>query len=202
MISAVFRPVLYLISVIAERDLRVGMLPAELGCVVCNVGTLNAIYNACLKNEPLMERYFTITGDAVNQPNIMIVGPTGSGKTTTLYAALGELAKPNVNVITVEDPVEKAQEVMTACIRCGRCSRACPIRLIPQQMAVACEKHDLDQFEKLYGMDCFQCGTCTYVCPAKRPLMQLFKEAKAAVIARQRAATAAAQAAAAKEGGK
>lgn len=39
---------------------------------------------------------------------ILVTGPTGSGKTTTLYAALGELAKPHVNVITVEDPVEKA----------------------------------------------------------------------------------------------
>ena len=38
---------------------------------------------------------------------MLVTGPTGSGKTTTLYAALGELAKPNVNVITVEDPVEK-----------------------------------------------------------------------------------------------
>ncbi len=39
---------------------------------------------------------------------ILVTGPTGSGKTTTLYAALGELAKPHVNIITVEDPVEKA----------------------------------------------------------------------------------------------
>lgn len=38
---------------------------------------------------------------------ILVTGPTGSGKSTTLYAALGELAKPNVNVVTVEDPVEK-----------------------------------------------------------------------------------------------
>lgn len=38
---------------------------------------------------------------------ILVTGPTGSGKTTTLYAALGEIARPNVNVITVEDPVEK-----------------------------------------------------------------------------------------------
>ena len=37
---------------------------------------------------------------------ILVTGPTGSGKTTTLYAALGEIARPNVNVITVEDPVE------------------------------------------------------------------------------------------------
>jgi len=38
---------------------------------------------------------------------ILVTGPTGSGKSTTLYAALGELAKPDVNVVTVEDPVEK-----------------------------------------------------------------------------------------------
>ncbi|NLD50428.1 MAG: Flp pilus assembly complex ATPase component TadA [Clostridiaceae bacterium] len=37
---------------------------------------------------------------------VLVTGPTGSGKSTTLYAALGEINKPNVNIITVEDPVE------------------------------------------------------------------------------------------------
>jgi type IV pilus assembly protein PilB len=37
---------------------------------------------------------------------LLVTGPTGSGKSTTLYATLGEIAKPQVNVITVEDPVE------------------------------------------------------------------------------------------------
>ena len=41
---------------------------------------------------------------------VLVTGPTGSGKSTTLYAALGEIAKPNLNVITVEDPVEKKVE--------------------------------------------------------------------------------------------
>ena len=42
------------------------------------------------------------------QPNgiILVTGPTGSGKTTTLYSTLKELAKPEVNVCTVEDPIE------------------------------------------------------------------------------------------------
>lgn len=43
----------------------------------------------------------------VPQGVVLVTGPTGSGKSTTLYAALGEIAKPNLNVITVEDPVEK-----------------------------------------------------------------------------------------------
>ena len=38
---------------------------------------------------------------------MLVTGPTGSGKSTTLYATLGELSKPNVNIVTVEDPCEK-----------------------------------------------------------------------------------------------
>lgn len=51
----------------------------------------------------------------VPQGVLLVTGPTGSGKTTTLYAALGELAKPNVNVVTVEDPVEKDIEGINQC---------------------------------------------------------------------------------------
>lgn len=46
---------------------------------------------------------------------ILVTGPTGSGKTTTLYSSLKELARPNVNVITVEDPVEKKIEGINQC---------------------------------------------------------------------------------------
>ena len=44
----------------------------------------------------------------ISQPNgiILVTGPTGSGKTTTLYSTLKQLAKPEVNVCTVEDPIE------------------------------------------------------------------------------------------------
>lgn len=41
---------------------------------------------------------------------MLVTGPTGSGKSTTLYAALGELSKPTVNIVTVEDPVEKKMD--------------------------------------------------------------------------------------------
>lgn len=51
----------------------------------------------------------------VPQGVLLVTGPTGSGKTTTLYAALGEMAKPHVNVITVEDPVEKEIEGINQC---------------------------------------------------------------------------------------
>lgn len=48
----------------------------------------------------------------LKNPNgiIVVTGPTGSGKSTTLYAALDKIATPNINVVTVEDPVEKNME--------------------------------------------------------------------------------------------
>ena len=54
-------------------------------------------------------------------------------------------------------------------------------------MAVAAEKKNYERYEKkLYGLECIACGSCTYICPAKRPLMQLFKQAKAEIMAAKR----------------
>jgi electron transport complex protein RnfC len=202
-----------LISVVSGRDLRFGQLPADVGCVVCNVSTLYAIYRAVHKSEPLMERYFTVSGDAVANPRTMIVkigtssaelleaaGGVKSGCTVKkvlsggpmMGIAMSSLDVPvckNNNAMTVmaEDEVELALKQETACIRCGRCTRACPIHLIPQMMADAAERKDYEQYEKrLYGLDCIACGSCTYACPAKRPLMQLFKQAKADIMAAKR----------------
>ena len=53
-------------------------------------------------------REATIWNDMIRQPNgiILVTGPTGSGKTTTLYSSLQQLATPDVNVCTIEDPIE------------------------------------------------------------------------------------------------
>ncbi|MDY3250316.1 MAG: RnfABCDGE type electron transport complex subunit C, partial [Candidatus Choladocola sp.] len=202
-----------LISVISGRDLRFGQLPADVGCMVCNVSTLNAIYRAVYFSEPLMERYFTVSGDAVASPRTMSVkigtscaelveaaggikpdctvkkvlcgGPMMGIAMTTLDAPISK----NNNALTVlaEDEVELAEKDATACIHCGRCTRACPIHLIPQMMADAAERKNYEFYEKkLYGLDCIACGSCTYVCPAKRPLMQLFKQTKATIMAAKR----------------
>ena len=53
-------------------------------------------------------------------------------------------------------------------------------------MALYAEQGNYEQYEKIYGLDCIQCGSCTYVCPAKRPLMQLFKQTKAVIMANKR----------------
>lgn len=202
-----------LIGVVTGRQLRFGQLPADLGCVVCNVSSLNAIYRAVCKSEPLMDRLFTVSGDAVEKPHNLSV-PIGTCCAELLEAAGGvksgcqvkkvlcggpmmgiamstldvPTAKNN-NALTflAEDEVEFAEEQMTACIRCGRCGQVCPIGLVPQMMAEAAERNDLERYEKkLYGLDCIACGSCTYTCPAKRPLMQLFKHTKAKIMAAKR----------------
>lgn len=197
-----------LITVITGKHLKLGMLPADAGCVVDNVATIYAIYRAVKFNEPLMERGFTVSGDAVQNPGNFIVkigtshqelvdacggfkqdpkkvlsgGPMMGFAMTGLEAPICK----NNNALTclTVDEVEIAEGQMTACLRCGRCSRACPLGLSPQLMQVAANRKDYDRYEhKLYGLDCIGCGCCTYGCPAKRPLMQLFKTTKAEIMA-------------------
>ena len=197
-----------LITVITQKHLKLGMLPADAGCVVDNVGTVYAIYRAVKFNEPLMERGFTVSGDAVRNPGnfwvkigtshqelvdacggfeqepkkVLSGGPMMGFAMTGLEAPICK----NNNALTclTVDEVAIAESEMTACLRCGRCSRACPLGLSPQLMQVAAIRKDYDRYEhKLYGLDCIGCGCCTYGCPAKRPLMQLFKTTKAEIMA-------------------
>ena len=66
-----------------------------------------------------LRRWQSMTG----QPNgiILVTGPTGSGKTTTLYTTLKQLATPEVNVCTIEDPIEMIEGASTRC-RCSTTS--------------------------------------------------------------------------------
>ena len=197
-----------LISIIAQKHLKLGMLPADAGCVVDNVATIYAIYRAVYFNEPLMERGFTVSGDAVNNPGNFLVkigtshaelveaaggfrvdpkkvlsgGPMMGFAMTTLNAPI---CKNNNALTTLSfDDVEEAEKQMTACLRCGRCSRVCPLGLSPQLMQVAATRKDYKRYEQqLFGLECIGCGCCTYQCPAKRPLMQLFKQTKAEIMA-------------------
>lgn len=91
-------------------DLRVNTLPTIYGEKV-NMRLL-ATEDAALITLPdlgMPEHLFKQFSKIIKAPNgiILVTGPTGSGKSTTLYAVLAELNRPNVNITTVEDPVEK-----------------------------------------------------------------------------------------------
>lgn len=91
-------------------DVRVSSLPTVNGeKIVIRILSTGQIALRKITDLGMTEYNYNMFESMIKCPHgvMLVTGPTGSGKTTTLYAALGELAKPNVNVITVEDPVEK-----------------------------------------------------------------------------------------------
>ena len=205
------------ISVVTGAHYGITQLPADVGCIVDNVGTVLAVYRAVCESTPLMERGITITGEAAAKPGNYMTrigvscrellehagGLKADGTAVKVLAggpmmgvAFDSLDVPmqkNNNAFTflVSDEVSLAQKLQTACIRCGRCGRVCPQGLTPQLMSAAFEKKDYDRYEnRLHGLECISCGSCTFICPAKRPLTQEFKVAKAEIMALKRAAKA------------
>ncbi len=91
-----------------ELDLRVSMLPTTHGqsCVMRLLDKDNI--KVGVRQLGLSERDFKVFRGLIRRPNgiVLVTGPTGSGKTTTLYAALNELNRPDRKIITAEDPVE------------------------------------------------------------------------------------------------
>lgn len=89
-------------------DLRVAALPTVWGEKI--VMRILSTPSGNLKVEDLnfSQRNFDVFSKAYNRPYglVLVTGPTGSGKSTTLYATLGDVARPEINIITVEDPVE------------------------------------------------------------------------------------------------
>ncbi len=89
-------------------DIRVSILPCNYGERVV-MRLLDKTKGAVdLQSLDFAERDYKIVTRNIERPNgiILISGPTGSGKTTTLYSILSKLNQPDVNIITVEDPVE------------------------------------------------------------------------------------------------
>ncbi|MBQ3903556.1 MAG: electron transport complex subunit RsxC [Eubacterium sp.] len=189
-----------LIYAVTRRRINSKMLPADKGCVVDNVGTVFAIYEAVYKSMPLIHNILTVTGEAVNSPanydvplgvsHSYVLEKAGGAKEETVKFisggpmmgfALGSLDVPVVKTSSsilgyLHDEVADAKE--TNCIHCGRCVRACPEFLVPQLMGKAMKRQDIEEFAKLGGMECIECGSCAYGCPAKIPLTQMFKLGK------------------------
>ena len=91
-----------------DYDLRVSVLPTVHGEKIVLRVLDKSNLSASLDKLGLDESTFRQVKTAIDAPHglILVTGPTGSGKTTTLYSALNELNGPQWNIITVEDPVE------------------------------------------------------------------------------------------------
>jgi type IV pilus assembly protein PilB len=91
-----------------QIDLRVATLPTVFGEKVVMRILDNSMTGLGMDQLRLLERNAAVYKASYTKPYgmILVTGPTGSGKSTTLYTTLHEVARPEINVITVEDPVE------------------------------------------------------------------------------------------------
>lgn len=198
-----------LVYAVTGRKLNSKKLPSDVGCVVDNVDTVISIYMAVAKGTPLIRRIITVSGDAVKEPQNFNVA-IGTDYWELLEAAGGFSDRPekivsggpmmgaamftcNVPVTKISSALlgflkDKAAVEETPCIRCGKCVSACPLNLMPFELAALSMRSDEDNFVKMDGMECCGCGCCSYICPAKRSLTQSIMQARAGILAKRKKA--------------
>lgn len=197
-----------MIHATTKRFINSSMLPADVGCIVDNVDTVVAIFQAVTEGKPLMSRIVTVTGDAVANPSNFKV------KIGTNYRELideaGGFKKQPVKIISggpmmgfsifnLDIPTTKVSSALlcltkdevsrwepSACINCGKCVEVCPGRIVPSKLADYANRFDEKTFEKCDGMECCECGCCSFVCPAKRQLTQSIKSMRKIILANRK----------------
>ena len=189
-----------LINAVLGREVPSGKLPIEVGCVVNNVGTAYAVYEAVQKNKPLVERIVTVTGKTVEKPanyKVRIGTPVqelinaaqgnleNTGKVISggpmMGKALNSLEVPVVkgtSGLLLIDSAHSLRVEMKPCIRCGRCVQVCPMGLEPILIAQYSARNMWDMAEENMVMDCMECGSCHYTCPSGRPLLDYIRLGK------------------------
>ncbi|EJE8734430.1 electron transport complex subunit RsxC [Vibrio vulnificus] len=204
-----------LIKVLTNKEVPAGGIPADIGILVQNVGSLYAIKRAVIDGEPMVNRVVTLTGNTFETPRNVWV-PLGTPVHALLeqfgYQADKKLPRlimggpmmgfslPHANV-----PITKTSNCILAptrkeispagyemeCIRCGACAEACPASLLPQQLQWHAKAEEFDKCEELNLKDCIECGACAFVCPSEIPLVSYYRQAKAEIRTRAQEADAA-----------
>lgn len=183
-----------LVKACVNRIVPVGKLPSSVGCVVCNVATAYAVWNAVENGISLYKRTMTISGGGVGNPHNLevrigtplssIVEFCGGLLSDTVKLVCGGpmmgfslmdtdvfITKTDGGFLALTDK-EASTVLPTPCINCGRCVKACPMKLMPVYIDFYATVGDVDNAVKFGALNCFECGACAYVCPAKRPLVQ------------------------------
>lgn len=190
-----------IIKAITGREVPSGKLPIETGCVVVNVASTYAVYEAVQKNKPLIERIVTVTGKSVKKPgnfrcrfgvpaDLLIEAAGGLPEGITDVINGGPMMGKSVSVtsfptmkgtsgillMTLDEAQDRRQ---TNCIRCGRCAGACPMGLQPFLLHKLAKQNNFDETESNHIMDCIECGSCEFTCPANIPLLDYIRYGKA-----------------------
>ena len=190
-----------LIKLLTNKEVPSGGIPADIGVLVQNVGTLFAVHQAVYEGKPLIERVITVTGNTIHNPGnvwallgteikhlldcqgfspvpqqrVVMGGPMMGFTLPTVRIGVVK----TTNCILAPDHDELAEPgPEKACIRCSACADACPASLLPQQLQWFAKSKEYDKLKEHNLFDCIECGACAYVCPSEIPLVQYYRVAK------------------------
>lgn len=189
-----------LVQACTGRKVPAGKLPADVGCLVMNIGSLSFLASYMRTGMPLTLKRVTLDGSAIAHPQNVIV-PVGTPIKDVVAFCGGYKAEPKklimggpmmgVAITSDELPILKQNNAIlafdqreaqlrqpTACIRCGRCVAACPMHLMPTKLEQAVECQDVEALQSLDIMTCMECGCCSFSCPAGRRLVQAIRLGK------------------------
>ncbi len=197
-----------MIQALLGREVPAEGRSADIGVLVHNVATAWAVQQTICLGHPLVSRIVTVSGGAVAQPCNLEV-PIGT-PVQALFDACGGFASTPARLVLggpmmghqlthTSVPVVKGSSGVLAltqaeigltrpapCIRCATCVRACPVGLLPLEMAARIRTDDLSGAVALGLKDCIGCGSCSYVCPSSIPLVHYFNYAKGELMAQAR----------------
>lgn len=185
------------------RKVPPGKLPADVGCVVMNVGSVAFLSRYMKTGKPLVTRSLTVDGSAIAKPmNVRTPVGTNIGEIIEFCGGFKEdpckiiLGGPMMGqaLVSTNHPTCKQNNAILAfakddtvlkperdCIRCGRCAQVCPMSLIPTLITRYTKAKDVESLKQAGINVCMECGSCAFACPAGKPLVQHMRLAKALV---------------------
>ena len=179
-------------------------IPINVGAVVQNVGTAYAIYQAVMKNKPLIDRIITVTGKSLQQPSNLLARlgtpfqqlidecgglPEDTGKIIGGGPMMGKallsldvpMTKGSSGLLIMNEK-ETRRSMPQPCIRCAKCVNVCAMGLEPYLLSKMCAMEDWEGAEKNGIVSCIECGSCQYTCPSNRPLLDMVRVGKSTVM--------------------
>ena len=197
-----------MIRALTGREVPADGRSADIGVLVHNVATAFAVRDAIRFGRPLVSRLVTVSGGAVADPaNLMV--PIGTLVEDLFKSCGGFSSQParmvlggpmmGIELCSAAVPVVKGSSGVLAltrseigstqaapCIRCSSCVRACPVGLLPLEMAAHIRAGN-SSAAVFHGLkDCIACGCCSFVCPSHIPLVHYFNFAKGELMEQER----------------